>query len=98
MADSTMPGDIGGEGYGLDLNPDFLGGLNEGLRGSHPEKADGIRTAYDIKGLHHRLHGIEDNDLKGIPVLPLGTPLEQGATYLDLREEHPVEFTAMGGM
>ncbi len=98
MADITMPGDIGGEGYGLDLNPDFLGGRNEGLQGPHPEKADNVRTAYDVKGLHGRLNELKDDDLKAIPILPPGTPLEQGATYIDLRKREPVEFRAMGGM
>jgi hypothetical protein len=98
MADATMPGDQGGEGYGLDLNPDFLAGQNRGLQGSHPEKADDVRTAYDIKNLHNRLNDFEDDDLKGIPVLPPGTALEQRATYIDLRESQPKEIKARAGM
>ena len=98
MADVTMPGDQGGEGYGLDLNPDFLAGQNRGLQGSHPEKADDVRTAHDIKSLHNRLNDFEDDELKGIPVLPPGTPLEQRATYIDLRESEPKEIKARAGM
>lgn len=96
--DITLPGDRGGAGYGLDLNPDFLGGRNRGLEGPHPEKASGVSTAYDIKDLHSRLSDLNDQDLKGIPVLPAGTLLEQGATYIDLRQKKPKEIKAKGGM
>ncbi len=59
--------------------------------------ADGVTaTAYDIKDLNRRLPGFTDAELKEIPVLPAGTPLEQGATYVDLRAVHPHEFTALG--
>lgn len=81
-----------------DLNPDFQEGQNYGTVGPHPEKDEGIRTAYDVKDLHRRLDGYTDDDLKGIPVLPAGSRLEQGATYIDLREGDPQEFTARGDM
>ena len=84
--------------YQYDLNPEGGAGMNVGLVGQHPEKASGIRTAYDIKDLHNRLQGFEDDELKGIPVLPAGTRLEQGATYIDLQEKNPKEFTARSDM
>jgi hypothetical protein len=56
------------------------------------------RTAYDLKGLHWRLHDFHDDDLKQIPVLARGARLEQGATYIDLRAAAPREFTATGTM
>lgn len=82
--------------FSQDLNPDFLAGENYGEQGPHPEKT--ARTAYDIKGAHRLLAGIEDDDLKQIPILPLGSRLEQGATYLDLHAPTPQEFTARGDM
>lgn len=54
------------------------------------------RTAYDIKGAHARLQGIEDDVLKEIPIMPPGSRLEQGSTYVDLRQDEPREFTANG--
>jgi hypothetical protein len=44
------------------------------------------------------LEGITDDGLKQIPVLPDGARLEQGATYIDLRDPHRREFTATGDM
>lgn len=79
-----------------DLNPDFLEGENYGNQGPHPEKT--ARTAYDVKELHDRLNGMNDEDLKRIPVMPPGSRLEQGATYIDLKQRKPEEFTAEGNM
>jgi hypothetical protein len=81
-----------------DLNPDPNAGANYGLLGEHPEKSDSIRTAYDIKNLHNRLNEFTDDELKTIPVMPAGMQLEQNATYIDLREDRPQEFTARGDM
>ena len=36
--------------------------------------------------------------VKQIPILPRGSRLEQGATYTDLRDPEPREFTATGDM
>jgi hypothetical protein len=77
-----------------DLNPDRMAGQNVGAQGSDAER--GIRTAYDVKPLHRALSGWEDDDLKRIPVLPEGTRLQQGATYMNLRDRE--EFTATGDM
>jgi len=96
--DAARPGEQHPEEYRGDLNPDFMAGQNVGLAGPHPEKASDVHTAYDIKNLHNRLPGFEDGELKQIPVLPEGTRLEQGATYIDLREREPQEFTARGDM
>ena len=81
-----------------DLNPDLMAGQNVGMAGPHPEKDEGIRTAYDLKPLHRRLEGYTDDELKGIPVLNPGSRLEQGATYIDLRQDDPEEITAWGDM
>jgi len=99
-----MPGDAAGPGsihpdeYSGDLNPDFGAGMNVDHLGPHPEKASGVATAYDVKGAHRRLQGLTDDELKQIPILPAGTRLEQGATYIDLREKEPQEITARGDM
>jgi hypothetical protein len=44
------------------------------------------------------LRGIDDSDLKQVPVLAAGERLQQGATYIDLQEDQPAEFTARGDM
>lgn len=62
----------------------------------NPEKAS--RTAYDIKDVHRMLEGITDDGLKAIPVLWEGARLEQGATYIDLRDPQRREFKATGDM
>jgi len=84
--------------YQYDLNPEGGAGMNVGLTGQHPEKASGIRTAYDEKEVHRRLQGLTDDELKQIPILPLGSRLEQGATYIDLSVKQPREFTARSDM
>ncbi|HZU11249.1 MAG TPA: hypothetical protein VFB58_00270 [Chloroflexota bacterium] len=96
MTDEPVQPSTGDHPFWQDLNPDFLAGENYGLQGPHPEK--GPRNAYDVKGAHDKLQGMEDDDLKKIPIMPVGSRLEQGATYLDLHQAHPVEFTAMGNM
>jgi hypothetical protein len=86
------------EAFDYDLRPDSAAGQNIGVAGVHPEKAGGVRTAYDIKDLHRRFQQFEDDELKGIPVMPDGSRLEQDATYIDLRKRTPKEFTARGDM
>jgi hypothetical protein len=96
--DAGRPGATHPEEYAGDLNPDFGAGMNVGNLGPHPEKAGGVRTAYDLKAAHRRLQGLTDDELKQIPILPAGTRLEQGATYIDLKEHDPQEITARGDM
>ena len=84
------------EEYRSDLNPNANAGQNIGVAGTHPEKE--ARTAYEIKELHRQLKEMSDADLKQIPVMPAGSRLEQGATYLDLNDPQRQEFTASGDM
>jgi hypothetical protein len=84
--------------YRQDLNPDGGAGMNVDNIGPHPEKSPDVRTAYDIKTLHRRMNQFTDDELKGIPIMPPGSRLEQGATYIDLRDKEPSEFTARGHM
>lgn len=46
------------------------------------------RTAFDVKDVHRNLRGLPDDMLKQIPVLPEGTHLITGATYMDLSLIH----------
>lgn len=79
-----------------DLNPQPMAGRNYGLEGTHPEKAE--LNAYEVKELHSQLPGYTDDELKQITLIPPGSRLEQGATYIDLNDSERQEFTAMGGM
>lgn len=56
-------------------------------------------TAEAIKTLQRgALRDLTDEQLREIPVLPVGSHLRQGATYLDLNDPQRRPFTAMGGM
>jgi hypothetical protein len=79
-----------------DLNPNAMAGQNLGPRGPHAEQI--ARTLFDIKDLHERYRHWSDSALQQVPVLPAGSRLEQGATYIDLNEQPPREFTATGDM
>jgi hypothetical protein len=90
------PGQQHPEGWRDELNPNRMAGQNIGMENPHPEQDS--RTAYDLKDAHRMLEGITDDGLKQIPVLPEGARLEQGATYIDLRDPHRRELTATGDM
>lgn len=90
------PTDQKADEWQQDLNPNPMAGRNVGLEGPHPEKD--AQNAYEIKELHNQLEGFTSDELKQITVLPHGSRLEQGATYIDLMEAERKEFTAMGGM
>jgi len=71
-------------------------GQNIGATGDHAERRS--RTAKDVKALHDRFNDWLDSDLDEIPILPEGARLEQGATYIDLKDDRALEFVATGGM
>lgn len=97
MSDKTpRPGEQHPERWRRDLNPEAMVGVNDGAAGPHPETD--ARTAYEYKDLHRALSDFDDDELKQIPVLPAASRLEQGATYIDLAEPQPQEFTATGDM
>jgi len=79
------------EQYREDLNPDALEGENKG-------EPLPVVNAVDIKELVERWPQFTDAELRQIPIVRPGVRLEQGATYLDMREEHPKEFRADGRM
>ena len=90
------PGQQHPDGWRDELNPNRMAGQNLGVENPHPEQDS--RTAYDLKDAHRMLEGITDDGLKQIPVLPEGARLEQGATYIDLRDPGRREFKATGDM
>jgi hypothetical protein len=90
------PGEQHPEEWRQDLNPNAMAGQNVGLAGPHPER--NATTAFDLKTAHRLLQGLTDAELKQIPILPPGSRLEQGATYLDLHTPGHDEFTARGDM
>jgi hypothetical protein len=80
-----------------EFHPDGSPGEFQGARELEPGKA-GL-TAADIKELRQGpLRDLTDKQLQDIPVLPEGSRLRQGATYLDLNDPERRPFTAMGGM
>jgi hypothetical protein len=90
------PGDQHPEEWRRDLNPDAMAGQNIGPAGAQQAK-DAV-TAYELKEIHRQFHGFDDSELKRIPILPRGSRLEQGATYVDLQDQALREFTATGDM
>ena len=78
------------------VRDDTMEGQNIGPAGRHAERWS--RTAKDIKALHARFNEWLDSDLDEITVVPEGERLEQGATYIDLRDDPPEEFVATGGL
>jgi hypothetical protein len=90
------PGEQHPDQWRADLNPDAMAGQNVGARGPHPEQD--ARTAYDFKDIHARLSEMDDDVLRGIPILAEGSRLEQGAVYFDLRDPSTGELKARGDM
>ncbi|MFW5740545.1 MAG: hypothetical protein ACOC1F_09285 [Myxococcota bacterium] len=84
------------ERYARDLSPDHLAGQNIGAQDI--DASDDVRPASDIKELTTALRGFTMDELREVPVLPEGARLQQGATYIDLRDEHRRPFTATGEM
>jgi CRISPR/Cas system endoribonuclease Cas6 (RAMP superfamily) len=74
-----------------DLNPNRLAGQNIGEPSERIIEAE--RTAFHLRRAGYELRG-DDEELKQVPVLATGTRLQQGATYVDLRESPPREFKA----
>lgn len=79
-----------------DLNPDANAGLNYNLEEPQPE-VDGP-VASELPGARDRIQDLSKDELEQLPVLPEGSRLEQGATYVDLRDPDRREFTATAGM
>lgn len=78
-----------------DLHPDRGAGQHYGAPSGDREIA--IPTAFDVKEVHRALRDFPDDDLKQIPILREGTPLKQGATYVDLAAPRPEEVKFNAG-
>jgi hypothetical protein len=79
-----------------DLNPNHLAGQNIGQESEQRERTD--MTAFHLRKRGYELRGLDDNDLKQVPVLAEGTRLQQGATYVNLADDEPREFRATGNV
>ena len=55
------------------------------------------RHAWEVKELEAALTDFTSSELREIPLVPEGKKLEQGATYVDLRDPARQPFTAPGG-
>ncbi|MDF2439089.1 MAG: hypothetical protein JWN98_73 [Abditibacteriota bacterium] len=83
---SIAAGDKHPPEYQRDLNPEAMAGQNIGQEGPHPEKEAG-HTAHEIKEFQARYPQYNNDELKRIVILPPGSRLEQGASYVDLRQD-----------
>jgi len=84
------------EPWAQDLNPERRAGQNLGQR--HADDDPRVRTAAHVKWLTRHMQGFTRDELREIPVVPMGARLEQGATYLDLNDPELRPFTATGDM
>jgi hypothetical protein len=80
-----------------DLNPNHLAGQNIGPESDNTGRG-AERTAFHMRKSGMDLRGMEDDELKQVPVLADGERLQQGATYVDLYDRSRQEFTARGDM
>jgi len=78
-----------------DLNPNRLAGQNIGSEADVRRGSE--RTAFHLRKSGMTLGG-DDDELKQVPVLAEGERLQQGATYVDLTQRPPREFTARSDM
>lgn len=84
------------DGFDRDLHPNHMAGQNIGPVSDQGQRSG--RTAYDVRSIHRALSDWPDDELKQIPVLPEGERLQQGGTYLNLREPRRGEIQATGDM
>jgi hypothetical protein len=82
--------------YQRDLNPNHIAGQNIGQESAAAAETE--ETAFHLRKRGFELRGLDDNDLKQVPLLKAGTRLQQGATYADLSNDSPREFKATGNI
>ena len=92
----TSPVERHPEPWRSDLNPNALAGQNIGLEADRPEE-HGIHAS-SLKEAWSLLPELTADELKELRVLPVGSRLEESATYLDLRDRGRGEFKATSGM
>ena len=86
--------DLDRDDFDKDLRPNEFAGENHGAATAQNEK--NAPSAYEDKDLHAKFPQLSSADLKNIPILPQGTRLDQGATYLDLMNLEKGEYSAVG--
>ena len=91
--DKTPLEQLDRDDFDKDLRPNEFAGENNGADTAQNEKS--APSAYEHKELHDRFPQLSSADLKNIPVLPAGTRLDQGATYLDLNNPDKGEYSAV---
>jgi hypothetical protein len=79
-----------------DLNPGRLSGQNIGPQSVTATISD--VTAFHLRKRGAHLNGLDDNDLKQVPLVAEGVRLQQGATYVNLAGDAAREFTATADM
>ncbi len=82
--------------FARDLEPDRMKGQNVGPETVEQQRA--MPTAHELKDVHRMLRDFTDDELKQIHILPPGTRLEQGATYVDLADESRQEVKVNAGV
>jgi hypothetical protein len=80
------------DAYEGDLNPHRMAGQNIGGRVATVPAAD-LKDVVSVLA-----DAFTIDELRQIPIVVRGTPLEQGAKYVDLADDERREMTAMGGM
>lgn len=75
-----------------DLNPNHLAGQNVGPPAD--ELGSAHTTAFHLRKQGHAVGGLDDEELKQVPLVPVGSRLQQGATYVNLAGDSRREFTA----
>jgi hypothetical protein len=79
-----------------DLNPNHLAGQNIGSDSEQHVAAQW--TAFHLRKRGLDVGGVNDEELKQVPVLDEGERLQQGGTYVDLYRQPTEEFTARADM
>jgi hypothetical protein len=80
----------------VDLNPNHLAGQNIGQQSDAQVESEW--TAFHLRKRGMDLGGVNDAELRQVPILSEGERLQQGATYVDLQHRPLEEFTARGDM
>lgn len=78
--------------YRGDLNPNFRAGQQ--YDGDHYDTI----PAAEVKAIHDRYPDWDDELLESIPVMVVGSRLEEGATYFDLAKPEAGEWTGMNNI
>ena len=84
------------ENFDRDLRPDPLAGSNFGQEGPHHEK--NAPVAVNMKEFQQQFPEFTNDVLQQIPVLLPGTRLDQGASYVDMKDPNRQEFKARADM